>query len=468
MLNYYLLSIIMLSFSMMAFVSCSASNSIPYEKVYSEEGVSVINDDHNNSYIAGFHFGGIELNTDIYSTDHDSSEKPEIFVAKFQSDGNLDWSNTLEARIGQPAKMEILAVPNGDVYVTGNYSHVRSIIDSAIFLKKFDLRGNLIWSHEWPSAHLVDAAPNNSSNGIFIAIKLWDEIDLDPSHSNEYVMDGAALIEFDNNGNFEGHRMRISENCYALSLSSSMDSLATCSSFGRVNEEIGYKHYLRVFDLSGTLLREYIWTARDYYKYGDDGKAHMLFDQSENLIVAGAQSGRLVAGEGTIPGHYYSSTGTCLFAVKFNSDGNVLWDQIWQSNSSAYPTSVAVGEGGSIYIIGFFYHTVDFDPGEGVEEFSSNGDKDIFLIKLTSSGQYEWTRTLGGRGEERANDVVTGENGEIFITGMFSGTVDLDPGSVVNRFTSVNANDAFLLKLDAEGNLIWARTWGGENARYYD
>ena len=55
---------------------------------------------------------------------------------------------------------------------------------------------------------------------------------------------------------------------------------------------------------------------------------------------------------------------------------------------------------------------------------------------------------------------VTDEIGHAYLVGTFSGTVDFDPGEGVAELTSLGRKDAFLLKLDAEGNYLWARAIG--------
>jgi len=57
------------------------------------------------------------------------------------------------------------------------------------------------------------------------------------------------------------------------------------------------------------------------------------------------------------------------------------------------------------------------------------------------------------------------ENNNVYMVGKFSETVDFDPNpNVDSNITSSGSTDCFLQKLDENGNYIWTRTWGGENA----
>ena len=74
-----------------------------------------------------------------------------------------------------------------------------------------------------------------------------------------------------------------------------------------------------------------------------------------------------------------------------------------------------------------------------------------------------WTKTWGGAGDERVNRTAVDAAGNVYVVGEFAGTVDFDPSPAKTRFyTSYNNTlDAFISKFDANGSLLWAKTWGG-------
>ena len=53
--------------------------------------------------------------------------------------------------------------------------------------------------------------------------------------------------------------------------------------------------------------------------------------------------------------------------------------------------------------------------------------------------------------------------GNVYVTGLFDGTADLDPGPGIDNHTSNGNWDIYLSKFDASGNFLWARTWGGND-----
>jgi hypothetical protein len=114
-----------------------------------------------------------------------------------------------------------------------------------------------------------------------------------------------------------------------------------------------------------------------------------------------------------------------------------------------------------VYVTGSFTDTVDFDPGSGVDNHSSNGNNDVFVSKFGSTGNFLWTRTWGGTDDDFVYSITTDASGNVYVTGRYGSTVDFDPGSGVDNHTSKGGQDAFLSKFGSDGNFIWARTWGG-------
>ncbi len=72
---------------------------------------------------------------------------------------------------------------------------------------------------------------------------------------------------------------------------------------------------------------------------------------------------------------------------------------------------------------------------------------------------FSWIKTAGSIGEDEINDIATDENGNIYITGTFSNQLTFQSETIV----STGGKDAFLAKLDENGNILWIRTGGGAN-----
>ncbi|MCW3102387.1 MAG: Protein of unknown function precursor [Bacteroidetes bacterium] len=92
-----------------------------------------------------------------------------------------------------------------------------------------------------------------------------------------------------------------------------------------------------------------------------------------------------------------------------------------------------------------------------------------FLLSHSICSQvpvFEWTKRMGGTEMEMGITMVTDTLNNVYIGGVFSGTVDFDPGPGVFNMTyanpsSVGGDDIFITKLDSTGNFIWAKRIGG-------
>lgn len=118
-----------------------------------------------------------------------------------------------------------------------------------------------------------------------------------------------------------------------------------------------------------------------------------------------------------------------------------------------------VDQAGNVYVAGDFQGTVDFDPGPGVYELKAPTGLGAFVLKLDPLGRFVWARAWGDGARAAVEDIAVDDSGNVYTGGSFSETVDFDPGPA--RFLLVAlpaASDAWVSKLDASGNFVWARS----------
>jgi len=155
------------------------------------------------------------------------------------------------------------------------------------------------------------------------------------------------------------------------------------------------------------------------------------------------------------------------FLSKFDANGEFQWAKTWGAYATDYGNDVACDSGGNVYVTGYFYGNVDFDPDPNKSDMhQSNGDKDIFLSKFDKDGNHLWTRTWGGPSEDEADSVAAKGLNEICVTGFFrSGgnntPVDFDPGAGFDKHISAGKEDAFVTMFNSEGDHLGVKTWGG-------
>src|SRR5436190_5064410 len=129
--------------------------------------------------------------------------------------------------------------------------------------------------------------------------------------------------------------------------------------------------------------------------------------------------------------------------------------------------ATAIDASGNVYTTGVFDGTADFDPGAGVFKLTSFGLHDIFVCKLDRDGNFIWAKQMGGAdtrdfySSDWSLSIAVDASGNVYTTGMFSGTADFDPGTGVFNLICVDYSDMFVSKLDAAGNFVWAKQMSG-------
>ena len=95
--------------------------------------------------------------------------------------------------------------------------------------------------------------------------------------------------------------------------------------------------------------------------------------------------------------------------------------------------------------------------------FVSNGLADIFIQKLDPKGNLIWIKSMGAGQRDEGLAIDQDGSGNLIIAGEFRKTVDFDPGPSVLELTSIGSSDAYVLKLNRNGNFIWAKSMGGKS-----
>ncbi len=149
-----------------------------------------------------------------------------------------------------------------------------------------------------------------------------------------------------------------------------------------------------------------------------------------------------------------------IFITKVDANGNFLWAKnIGGAGALSQGHSISIDTAGNVYVTGFFGGTADFDPGTGVYNLISNGGREIFILKLTPNGDFVWAKAIGSSNFDEGLGIKLDNNGHVYITGYFDGTVDFNPNAGICNLTG--SIDPFILKLDTVGNFIWAKSMTG-------
>ncbi|NMH27756.1 T9SS type A sorting domain-containing protein [Flavobacterium silvaticum] len=209
--------------------------------------------------------------------------------------------------------------------------------------------------------------------------------------------------------------------------------------------------------------------ARTFGSIGHQSAYALATDSDGNVYTAGTFSATVDFDPG--PGEaLLTQTGNSPdgYVQKLDGQGNFVWAKRMGGADGNFWSHMALMPNGDIILAGTFNGTVDFDPGTGVFNLSSTlmlnpiyKSYDVAVVRLDSDGNFIWAKKVGGTQADSVNSLVIDADENIIVAGMFAETADFDPGNGVQNLTATGSWDAFLLKLDTDGNFIWVKQFGG-------
>jgi Beta-propeller repeat len=149
-------------------------------------------------------------------------------------------------------------------------------------------------------------------------------------------------------------------------------------------------------------------------------------------------------------------SGSDAFVVKLGPDGKIAWGKTFGAGRDDVANGVAV-RGERVVVVGQFLDEIAL----GELRHRAAGSDDIFVAAFDRAGEPQWLWTAGGIDSDGANAVVAAPDGGWLVGGSFSRTAELQDIS----FKSRGGTDAMLVKLGANGDVEWAKQFGG---RYND
>lgn len=184
--------------------------------------------------------------------------------------------------------------------------------------------------------------------------------------------------------------------------------------------------------------------------FGEQRALAVTTDRAKAVIVAGTGQGDLDFGEGPQP----SGGGHDAFVAKLGSDGALAWAHLYGDAGDAQTASaVAVATNDDILVAGAFDGTITFD-----KPLTAGGTgRDLFVARLDPTGKPLWSRSFGdAAADQMAYAVAVDMFDNVYVGGSFNGEITLG----ATKLVSAGGGDAFVIKLDPEGEPLWGRRAG--------
>ncbi|MCH8903698.1 MAG: T9SS type A sorting domain-containing protein [Bacteroidetes bacterium] len=326
------------------------------------------------------------------------------------------------------------------------------------------------------SADVVHCITTDGSGNVYTTGEFYVTVDFDPSSAGTFNMTSNGLNDIfiqklDANGNFiwaksiGGSSSEVGQcittdasgNVYITgSFAGTVDFNPGAGTFNLTSNFVSQDIYVLKLDANGN----FIW-AKSIGEMDTDFGQSIITDASGNVLITGSY--QLIVdfnpGAGTF---YLTSNGQYdVFVLKLDANGNFMWAKSMGGPFGDWAESIAVDALGNVLITGAYKNTVDFDPGAGIFNLTSNGDYDIFIQKMDAAGIFIWAKSMGGPSGDFGASIVTDTSSNVLLTGTYRDTTDFDPDTSTLNLVSNGGQDIFIQKLDAGGSLIWAKSMGG-------
>jgi len=350
---------------------------------------------------------------------------------------------------------------NNSAYIKDSLDSFYSSNPNSAFLIKMDRQGNPSWQKAFNGTG--DQYPMKVTEDIFGNIYVGgyfgDSISVDGLHASGKQTENAFIVQFDSLGKAQwlktfptngGRTLVSTQYCDAngsvyVSVYSSTQSLTADGKQYQSNT------------LGLTLLTKYssngdvVWAK--LFNNSTNGNADILGisgDNAGHIYISGATQGvQTLFGGIHLPG--FKDTNYVLFIAKLNeSTGSMLWIKTWETAPYAQINKMQLGQDGNLYASGTFEDSIVINQ-KTVKTVGNgpHGDQDIVILKLDSSGNIIWDKTIGTPSPDIVEALCLDNEDNLYITGPYQVYFPVGSDSLKSIGT-----DIFLLRYDSKGNLL--------------
>jgi len=222
----------------------------------------------------------------------------------------------------------------------------------------------------------------------------------------------------------------------------------------------GWSTFVARYDSAGG----YLW-AFNLGTYSN--RNDVAIDASGNVVVVGTFSGTFDFNPGTGTANLTTTTGKGknassplgMYVAKYSPSGAYQWAFKISNQYQVLCSAVDIDGNGNIYVTGTFGEfasTVDFNPGTGTANLTGYA---TFVAKYSSAGAYVWAFKIGAT-SPTSQRIAVDDSGNVALTGTFTSTIDVDPGSGTTNLVArgTNNSNVFVARYNASGSYLWAFT----------
>ncbi len=437
---------------------------------------SIAADAAGNMYTTGTFRGTADFDPGPGVFQLTSAGDSDIYVCMFSPTGELRWAQSMGGAYADEG-LGIGVDSSGAVYCTGRYRGTANFDpggteftlptngSSSIYVCKRTGTGGFVWAGSMGGLYddeirgfTVDGAGNSIATGFFFVSG-----DFDPGPGIQTLSTAGQLSVFvckinaagalqwarALGGDFEDRAFSVATD--------GLGNVITTGNFEGVADfdpgpgtlaltSLGLGDlFVSKLDASGNL----VWAFGTGNVSSDLGAA-VAADDAGNVYYAGRYSGTVDFDFGAGVQQLNSASDGGVFISKLDPTGTLLWVRAVRATYPTFVYGAAIDSTGNFYVTGSFPNMFRFTSGADTYERSSAGGRDAYICKLDSSGAFQWAGILGGPGDDLGVALASDGSGNVYATGNFVLTADLDPGEDTYEVISAGQDDIYISKLEPQ------------------
>ncbi|HPS83048.1 MAG TPA: T9SS type A sorting domain-containing protein [Bacteroidales bacterium] len=401
--------------------------------IYYDTGYDLIVNDSNDVFIVGTFMLTVDFDPGVGVANLTSSGNVDIFILKLNENGDFVFVKQVGGN-GIDVGSKMILDQNGNILITGYFAYIAdfdpgpgvfSLVPDGpdAFLLKLDSFGNFVWVKHFTGPDTdkgIDIAVDTQSY-IYFGGEFADSIDLDPGAGTMIAVGtnpaACTFIEkLNENGDMIWAKSFLSDGwvyLYGIALQAN-GNLILSGQFtdtvdfdpGIMEYSLGGLDYTFICNLDGNGNFNWVKSFTQTMNYSTD----IDVDQNDNIYLSGSFMGLIDFCPDSTMCYYDAGGNFSSYLAMLNSAGSFQNAVTFNSPDNNVGFGVNVDDDLNIYVCGRFNESVDFDPGDGVNNVLSNGSSDGYIIKfkacnnsvisystdycgsfLSPSGNYTWT-----------------------------------------------------------------------------
>ena len=462
----------LLSFSLIAKAQTYV-NGFGYGAGFNDYAYDMVQDDDYNIYVTGSFTGTIDFDPSTATANLNCPMAPCGYVAKYDSAGNYQWAINLQSR-NAPTEPRVITLDNsGNLCVAGWFMDSTDFDPSVAvarlgamgahdaFIAKYDVSGNYLWAKSFggPAPDMIYGMDIDKDDNIVVAGTYIAFADFDPSPATATLnANGGSpdifFAKYDASGNYIWAQSIGGPNvdeAWDVKVDTAGNVLLT----GFFTDNGDFDPSAGLYPLVSNGLRDAI-----IGKYDPSGAIIWAHGIGSAANDAGKSIQVDEAGDFYVTGNFAQSTdfdpssggfsllpvgGDDVFLAKYDKDASFNWAKGMGGGGGDVPNQLVLVDD-QLYLTGKFQAVADFDGGAGTTNLNSAGGSDVFMTKYDTTGNFVWAERIGGGGDDIAYALAVEDKKNIYLTGTFSGIIDLDPSATAVNITSNGSEDVFVGK----------------------